>query len=405
MAGTTVALLSISPANGEIPMERLHAIARRAVTGANVLWLPPALALLLQAPLRAADAVPVPAAAVRIAATPARSVIVIDGLLTEPAWSVPAATDFVQRDPYEGVPPSEPTAVRVPDDTHALYAAVAMVSRHAGPSGRRPRGDDEPEADVVQVYLDPRRDGRSGAMFEVSAAGAQRDALIYNDASLDYSWDAVWDSAVSIDERSWTAELRIPLSQLRAASSDAWGINVARYIRRRNETDWLVLLPKPETHPAGPMAELTGPDRATPTPRMEIASHAVARDMTSSGASTAAGSGIVNDLSVDVKAGVGRNLAVDATVNPDFAQVEADPAAVNLTAFETFREERRPFFTESVPLFQTYGNPGGAFDAATPLLFYSRRIGQAPPESVIVAPLSQPTATPVLGALKLSGAV
>src|SRR5262249_4943578 len=251
MAGTTVALLSISPANGEIPMERLHAIARRAVTGANVLWLPLALAL-LQAPLRAADAVPVPAAAVRIAATPARSVIVIDGLLTEPAWSVPAATDFVQRDPYEGVAPSESTEVRVLYDTQALYVGVRMFDRNAGQIGRRlSRRDDEPDADVVQVYLDPRRDGRSGAMFEVSAAGAQRDALIYNDASLDYSWDAVWDSAVSIDERSWTAELRIPLSQLRAASSDAWGINVARYIRRRNETDWLVLVPKRETHLAG----------------------------------------------------------------------------------------------------------------------------------------------------------
>src|SRR5262249_423405 len=173
MAGTTVALLSISPANGEIPMERLHAIARRAVTGANVLWLPPALALMLQAPLRAADAVPVPAAAVRIAATPARSVIVIDGLLTEPAWSVPAATGFVQRDPDEGVAASESTEVRVLYDTQALYVGVRMFDRNAGQIGRRlSRRDDEPDADVVQVYLDPRRDGRSGAMFEVSAAGA-----------------------------------------------------------------------------------------------------------------------------------------------------------------------------------------------------------------------------------------
>jgi hypothetical protein len=269
-----------------------------------------------------------------------------------------------------------------------------MSDRQPGRIGRRlSRRDESPDADTVQVYLDPRHDGRSGALFEVSAGGVQRDALIFNDSQLDFSWDAVWDSAVAVDERGWSVELRIPFSQLRFSSENAgvWGINVARYIRRNNESDWLTAVPKRETHLAARMADLVGLAAVRPAPPNEVVAHAVTR--------SAAGV----SLGADMKRGLGSDLILEATVNPDFSQVEGDPAAINLTAFETFLAERRPFFTESAPLFQTFGNSGGAFDAGAPTLFYSRRIGQAPADVIDVGSVDEPDATPVLGAMKLAG--
>lgn len=339
-----------------------------------------------------------------LSAVRATSEIIIDGVLDERGWSTTGIGDFVQRDPDEGLPPTEATEVRVIYDDAAIYVAIRAFDTAAGSIGRRlSRRDENPDADTVQLYLDPLRDARSGVMFEVTAAGVQRDALIFNDSDFDFSWDAVWDSAVRIDERGWTAEIRIPFSQLRFPSGRgaAWGINVARYIRRRNETDWLALVPKPETRLSSRMAELTGLDAIRPMPRGEIASHVVARDLSADESPTPGA--LVGAVGFDVKYSPTSSATLEATVNPDFAQVESDPAVVNLTTFETFLEERRPFFTESAPLFQAFGNSGGAFDAPAPLLFYSRRIGQAPPANTAVGLLDQRTATPVIGALKVSG--
>src|SRR5262245_15637885 len=179
----------------------------------------------------------------RIAAVAARSSIVVDGRLDEQAWTAPPFSAFVQRDPIEGTAPTEQTDVRVVFDEQNLYVGIRLHDRRAGSIGRRlSRRDETPDADAVQLYLDPRRDRRSGVLFEVSAAGVQRDALIFNDTELDFSWDGVWDSAVTVDGRGWTAELRIPFSQLRFTDRGVWGINVARYIRRNQETDWLALV-------------------------------------------------------------------------------------------------------------------------------------------------------------------
>jgi Domain of unknown function (DUF5916) len=341
---------------------------------------------------------------VRIRAVRAVSIIKIDGVLDEPAWSVPAASGFVQRDPNEGRPPTEATSLRIVYDSQAVYFGIRMLDRQPGRIGRRlSRRDDAPDADTVTVYLDPLHDGRSGAMFEVSAAGVQRDALIYNDSSLDVSWDGVWDSAVSVDERGWTAEIRIPFSQLRVPSDGAhdWGVNVVRFLHRNNESDWLALVPKSDTRLASGMADLAGID-VRGAVRTQVVPHAVMRD--APGPSGAVPGVLVGALGVDVVRNLTGSLAVAATANPDFAQVEGDPSQVNLTAFETALPERRPFFTESAPLFTNFGNAGGAFDAPVPQLFYSRRIGEAPPPAANVSPLSQPTATPILGAAKLSGA-
>ena len=340
----------------------------------------------------------------RVSVVPAPSAIVIDGRLNEAAWSVPPITTFVQRDPHQGAEPTEATELRIVYDARALYVGLHLRDRTPGGIGRRlSRRDAEPDADAVQIYVDPRRDGRSGAMFEVTAASVQRDALIFNDSALDFSWDAVWDSAVSIDERGWTAEVRIPLSQLRFSSERAgvWGLNVARYIRRTNEVDWLVLVPKRETHLAARMADMTGmPANPASTPS-EVVAHGVARHV--SGVDAGSPGPLVGALGADVKQGLADGLMLEATVNPDFSQVEGDPAMINLTAFETFLEERRPFFTESTPLFRTFGNSGGGFDAASPLLFYSRRIGQPPAETIEIGSVTAPAATPVWAAIKVAG--
>lgn len=211
---------------------------------------------------------------------------------------------------------------------------------------------------------------------------------------------------MKVDEREWTAEIRIPFSQIRFPSGGrhVWGINVVRYLRRNNESDWLALVPKRETRLASGMGELAGLDNVHPIPRTEIMPHAVVRESADVKTSATAGPW-VGTLGIDMRQGLGTNLTLDATVNPDFAQVEGDPAVINLTGFETFLDERRPFFTESTPLFNAFGNAGGAFDVPAPLVFYSRRIGQAPPQTSNVAPLDEPTATPVLGAVKVGGAI
>ena len=167
----------------------------------------------------------------------------------------------LQRDPNEGQPASEETEVRIAFDDRALYVAARMFDRDPAAIVRQLSRRDAPvEADAFLVYLDPHHDGLTGAQFAVSAAGVQRDALIYNDNFLDTTWDAVWESATGVGPDGWTAEMRIPLSQLRFPKLDryTWGINVQRVIQRRNESAWLQLVKKTESGLASRMALLEG---------------------------------------------------------------------------------------------------------------------------------------------------
>jgi hypothetical protein len=166
----------------------------------------------------------------------------IDGRLGEEAWShAPVADGFTQRDPNEGQPATERTEIRVVYDEDAVYIGARLFDSAPASIARRLSARDEwPDADQLTVYLDPRHDHRTGAQFTVSAAGVQRDAVISNDTFENNSWDAVWTSAVAVDGEGWSAEIRIPLSQLRfnAAGVQTWGINVSRYLRRANETSF-----------------------------------------------------------------------------------------------------------------------------------------------------------------------
>jgi hypothetical protein len=339
---------------------------------------------------------------------------VIDGALTDEAWSqAPVADHFRQRDPNEGQPATERTEIRVLYDEHALYVGARLYdSQPAAISARLSSRDGDPDADSITIYLDPRHDHRTGVQFTVTAAGVQGDGVISNDTFRDNSWDAVWSSAVSHDAQGWSAELRIPFSQLRfnAAEAQTWGINISRFIRRKNETVWLEFWPKNDSGLASRMMHLAGLDGVRPRRRLELAPYMGARQEfveAQAGDPFNDGSRTFGSIGVDVKASVPGGLLLDATINPDFGQAEVDPAVVNLTAYETFFEEKRRFFIEGGEIFNNFGEGGSnnffGFNSSNPNLFYSRRIGRAPSVSAAGDFVDAPRATTILGAAKLTG--
>ena len=339
----------------------------------------------------------------------------IDGQLNEEVWSqAQVMSDFTQIDPDEGQPATERTEVRVLYDDHALYVGMRLFDHDVVHLGRRlATRDGDADADRVTLYLDTMHDHLTGVMFRVSASNVQTDAVLFNDTWDDWSWNAVWDSHVSVDEDGWSVEMRIPLSQLRFTSDDkqTWGINVERYIRRRNEGSWLEMVPKKETGRASRMVHLTGLDGLKPSRRLELLPYTAGRAEYVAPASTVNpfndGSRLFASAGLDMKYGLTSNLTVDATVNPDFGQVEVDPAVVNLSAFETFFEEKRAFFLEGAQIFNNFGRGGSngnwGFNNSEPQIFYSRRIGRSPqlqPDAEFSDP---PTATTIFGAAKLTG--
>jgi hypothetical protein len=339
----------------------------------------------------------------------------VDGRFDEEAWNrAPVFSGFLQRDPDEGEPATESTELRLLFDDRALYVGVKLHDSAPGSISRQlSRRDDIAEADSFTLFLDPHRDRRTGVLFQVSAAGVQRDAAIYDDIFEDDTWDAVWESAISVDADGWKVEMRLPLSQLRFSTSPghAWGINARRVVHRKNENSWLVLVPKNETGLASRMTDLEGLDGVEPGRRLELLPYVSARaefiapespgDPWNDGSRGFAGTG------VDFRYGLGTGMTLVGAINPDFGQVEVDPAVVNLTAFETFFEEKRPFFTEGSQIFLRFGRSGASdyttFFYPEPILFYSRRIGRAPQGGAAGDFTDVPASTTILGSAKLVG--
>ena len=341
-----------------------------------------------------------------------QEVITADGLLTEGIWhTAPAWTRFFQRDPVEGAPATKRTEVRVVYDDAALYVGARM-SDNAPDSivARLSRKDVGPNSDYFALFLDPYRDGRSGFYFGLDVAGTYYDGVLLNDDWDDSSWDGVWEGSVSRDSAGWYAEMRIPFSQLRFQSTADWGVNFARDIARNHETDYLAFTPKNGSGFVSRFGVLTGIDGIHPPGRIEILPYVTTRaeytlpvpgDPFDDGSTYSAGAG------ADLKVGIGTNLTLDATINPDFGQVEVDPAVVNLSDVETFYEEKRPFFLEGASIFH-FGQGGGRdfwnFNFPSVNIFYSRRLGRAPQGSVPEAEFTDvPLGTKILGAAKLSG--
>jgi hypothetical protein len=339
----------------------------------------------------------------------------IDGRLIDEVWTQaePVST-FTQRDPVEGAPASERTEVRFLYDDDALYVAARL--RDSEPdliATRLSRRDNAADADLLSIYLDPMHDRLTGAVFRVSASNVQQDSTLYNDSWQDGSWDGVWNSAVTVDEEGWSVEMRIPLSQLRfpLAERHTWGVNVERFIRRKNEYAWLRMVPKNESGVASKMLDLTGLDGIRPRRNLELLPYTAARaefvQPSRPGNPFNDGARAFGAAGVDMKWAVNSNLRLNATVNPDFGQVEVDPAVVNLTAFETFFEEKRPFFLEGSQIFTNFGYGGSnnywGFNTSEPTMFYSRRIGRTPQIGASGDFVDAPTATTILGATKLTG--
>jgi len=272
--------------------------------------------------------------------------ITLDGKLSEPFWKDEnAVMEFIQRDPVEGAKPSEKTVVDVAFDDEAIYIGARMYdSQPNAIDARLVRRDVDTPADTFVFYVDPYHDKRTGYYFGINAAGTLYDGTLMNDSWDDNSWDGIWEGKAHIDDKGWSVEMRIPYSQLRfqEKSQYIWGVNFKRDIARKNETDYLVLRGKKESAFVSRFAELQGIANVKPARRIEIIPYATSKAEFSHADPADPlhdGSAFDPGMGADMKFGLGTNLNLDATVNPDFGQVEVDPAVVNLSDVETFFQE------------------------------------------------------------------
>ena len=351
----------------------------------------------------------------------------IDGRLDEPLWqrllSDPhtAVTDFVEGGPRPGAIPPLRTVAAFAYDDDAMYVAVRAFDPHPDSIvAPYPRRDFETRSDWIFVEIDTQHDRRSAWSLGVNPRGVQVDGSWSFDVDYDYTWNAVWESAARIDSLGWTVEYRIPFSQLRAAPTESgthvatWGLNVYRYVARRGESyDWSPRLPtyagivshfndltNIEIPSSGHAVELRPFTLVRSEPRVVLAPSGVANARMARDQSASVGA--------DATVRVGAGLTLDAALRPDFGQVEADPSQINLTTFETFLTEQRPFFTNAAdvftfPLGLAYSTRGDDFSADQ--AFYSRRIGAAPhggaPSWALASDI--PAASTLDAAAKISG--
>ena len=334
----------------------------------------------------------------------ATGAIQLDGRLDERAWEAAPVTDsFTQINPDEGKPSSQHTEVRVVYDDDALYVGVRL--HDTGPITARLGRRDMPlgDSDWFGLMIDSYHDHRTAFGFDVNPAGVRRDEVKTIDVD-DNSWDAVWKVATRVDSAGWTVEYRVPFSQLRFSgdSLQTWGVQFERLIGRNQEYSVSTFIPKSDRGGVPQYGHLAGLRDIPAGKRLEVLPYIVSRaeyidpglNPYRSDAEYALSGG------VDLRYRVASNVTLNATFNPDFGQVEVDPAVINLGVYETFFDEKRPFFLEGNEIFDfgAGGTSGGR-------LFYSRRIGRAPSLSPPTLLADVPTTTTILGAGKLSGKV
>lgn len=347
------------------------------------------------------------------------SPVVVDGRLTEPAWtSAKPLTSLTQKDPNQGDTPSEKTEIWVAYDDDALYVAARLYDSHPDSImkvlGRR---DNIVTSDWFAVFIDGYHDKRSGNFFFVGPSGAIGDGVLYNDDWDDVDWDGVWEGKTSIDEKGWAVEIRIPFSQIRFHENDnqVWGINFERDIGRKNESDFLRYTPKNESGFVSRFVDLIGIEGIKPVAQAEVLPFVTTKaeyTHPAAGNPFNDGSQYGTEFGADVRYGLSSNLILNATVNPDFGQVEVDPAEVNLSDVESFFQEKRPFFVEGANIFTNFGHGGGRnywnANFNTPTLFYSRRIGRTPHGNDTLNDaeyVNMPLATRIIGAGKITGKI
>ncbi|MBI2073593.1 MAG: carbohydrate binding family 9 domain-containing protein [Gemmatimonadetes bacterium] len=339
------------------------------------------------------------AMAVRAATAP-----VVDGRLDDAIWQTARFfSDFVQKQPQEGAAPTERTEIAFVYDDDALYVGARM--HVADPSTIQSfvtRRDNGSQSQHVWISLDTFLDGRTAYSFGVTASGVRLDWYHASDNEHDINddWDPVWEARARVDSLGWTAEMRIPFSQLRFNDRpvQTWGLNVDRWIPEKNEDDFWIPVPTSVRAWSSYMGRLNGIEGIRPRRRLELLPYptgaVTVRDAPDPSNPFEGAASSTARLGGDLKMGLGPNFTLDATVNPDFGQVEADPAVVNLSAFEVFFDERRPFFTEGSQLLSE-GGAGG--------FFYSRRVGASPPGDPGGDYARVPNTSTILGAAKLTG--
>jgi hypothetical protein len=354
------------------------------------------------------DTVPKKGAVVQPVYTTSRLVTdrpAIDGKLDDECWKHGSwAGDYHQYIPNEGAKPSYPTVFNIQYDDKYIYVAFRAFDGEPQKIQRLAGTRDEFVGDMMGVNFDSYHDHRTGFEFTISAWGQKIDLVLFNPENWDFNWNAVWRGKTGLEDSAWVAELEIPLSQLRYSKEEdqVWGLHTWRWINRyMEESDWEY---QSKTGPGVlfNFGELHGIKGLKKSQRLEIMPYALGQLNTMkkvpSNPFTSKGRTWGGNAGLDAKIGVSSNFTLDLTVNPDFGQVESDPSVMNLTAFETFYEEKRPFFLEGLTIFDY------KFDEES--LFYSRRIGHTPsvtPASNDSVYVDSPDMTTILSAVKLSG--
>ena len=375
-------------------------VVRRAIVSILFFWCS-VTAVRAQTLARDADPVQKRAAAVRVPSDSIR----VDGRLDDEAWrSAEPVVDFTQKEPIEGEPATQRMEVRFVYDNDAVYVGARMFA--SSPSGiQAPLGRRDnlgSQAEHFFVSLDTYHDRRTAYTFGVSASGVRMDRYHARDdeESADPGFDAVWEAKTSVDGQGWTAELWIPFSQLRfnAGSEQVWGLNIGRFTPTLDEEVYWVVIPRTVRAWASRFGVLHGIDGVQPRRRIELLPVIVGSTTMNATRDPDNpfddGRNLLGRVGADFKMGLGPNLTLDATVNPDFGQVEADPAEVNLTAFATRFPEKRPFFLEGARLMTTPNQSK---------FFYSRRVGARPVGPASGDYVDYPDTATILAAGKITG--
>jgi hypothetical protein len=334
----------------------------------------------------------------------------LDGNVGVDEWAAaPLQSGFTQRDPDHGEPSTQKTTFQILYDEEALY--IGAICYDTQPDSINPvlsRRDEWRERDIFEINLDPHHDHQTGMFFVVGPSGWMRDGTIFNDDDDDRTWDGVWEAKTARRDDGWSVEIKIPYHVLRFGKKPVytWGINANRHISRHQEwTNWN-FIPRGTNGNASRFGHLQGIEGIEPKRSLEILPFSLGRATLTRGEDDGGNeTDVLATAGVDVRYGLSSNISLNGAVNPDFGQVEADPAVLNLGVFETFFDERRPFFIEGKQIFESPGPNIVGIDRPT-RLYHSRRIGRQP--SRFDLPDDSDEAedadnTTILGAVKISG--
>jgi hypothetical protein len=338
---------------------------------------------------------------------------VINGVLDDDVWQTGTWTgDFTQNQPFSGKPETQKTEFKILFDDNNLYVAIKAFDTAPDSIVNRLTRRDQTDGDLVGIILDSFHDLRTGFLFAVSSSGVKFDQMFTNDGqNQDQTWDPNWWVATSVNKEGWVAEMKIPFSQVRfdKSSTDGWGLEVARILYRKNEQCFWQHIPREAPGLVHLFGTLKGLEQIKPRKIFDITPYGVAKAETfkADPENPFLAKGKLSKLNggIDAKIGITNNMTMDLTLNPDFGQVEADPSVVNLSAYETFFSEKRPFFIEGNNI-TNFGLGIGDGDVGNDNLFYSRRIGRRPqgePDLKDGWNAKVPTQSTILGAAKLTG--